>query len=502
MSDYILRMEDINKLFFGVQVLKDVNFAVRRGEVHALLGENGAGKSTLIKILSGAYSKDSGSIYINDKPVEISQPLDGLSHGISVIYQEFNLVPYLSIMDNILLGKEIRKGIFIDKQSERKLAKEYMTRIGLNVDPDTLVQNLSVAQQQMVEIAKALSNDSKILVLDEPTAAITDTETQLLFGIIRELKKEGLGVIYISHRLEELFEIGDSCTVLRDGECVGTVKMAEVTRDQLTKMMVGRAISMDRCQNYDFACDEVMLEVKNLSYKNRVKKASFQLRRGEVLGISGLVGSGRTELAKCILGAFKPEEGEVVCKGQTIKPGSISDAISNGIVYLSEDRKQEGLIQIHNYTDNVLLPNYSIFDQFLLNYPVMRKTAKELIPRLKIKVTNTQAPVRTLSGGNQQKVVIGKWLLSDASVYIFDEPTRGIDVGAREEIYAIMNELLERGAAIIMISSDLVEILRMSHRILVMSEGEVTKILDCSDDVTQETLLNYALAGGHRSDDQ
>ena len=502
MSDTILRMEGINKSFFGVQVLNDIDFSVQKGEVHVLLGENGAGKSTLIKILSGAYTRDSGTIYINDEAVDINQPIDGLAHGISVIYQEFNLVPYLSIMDNILLGKEIRKGLFIDRQAERQLALDYMARIGLEVDPNTLVHDLSVAQKQMVEIAKALSNESKILVLDEPTAAITDTETQLLFQIIRELKKEGLGIIYISHRLEELFEIGDRCTVLRDGEKVNTVRMDQVDHDSLTRMMVGRSISMDRCQNLSFACEEVVLDVKNLSYKNRVKNASFQLKRGEVLGISGLVGSGRTELAKCILGAYKRDSGQVECLGHILSNGSIPEAIRHGIVYLSEDRKQEGLIQIHNYVDNVLLPNYKIFRNFLLSNTLTRKKAREMIPKLKIKVSNTSAAVQTLSGGNQQKVVIGKWLLSDATVFIFDEPTRGIDVGAREEIYAIMNELLERGAAIIMISSDLVEVLRMSHRIMVMSEGHVVKILDCSDDVSQETILNYALAGGNHRDDQ
>ncbi|NLA71678.1 MAG: sugar ABC transporter ATP-binding protein, partial [Clostridiaceae bacterium] len=279
----------------------------------------------------------------------------------------------------------------------------------------------------MVEISKALSNDSKILVLDEPTAAITDTETKLLFKIICELRKEGLGIIYISHRLEELFEIGDRCTVLRDGELVGTVDISEVTHGMLTKMMVGRSISMDRCQNLDFACDDVMLDVVNLSYKNLVKNASFQLKRGEILGISGLVGSGRTELAKCILGAYKIDEGEIYCFGEKMKPGSISEAIGRGIVYLSEDRQQEGLIQIHNFVDNVLLPNYKIFDTKLLRNAPMKKIANEIIPKLSIKIVDTSAPVQTLSGGNQQKVVIGKWLLSDASIFIFDEPTRGID---------------------------------------------------------------------------
>lgn len=496
MNDYILEMKNIYKSFFGVPVLKDISLSVERGEVHVLLGENGAGKSTLIKILSGAYVKDSGSVYINGELADIENPSDGIDHGISVIYQEFNLVPHLSIMENILLGKEIRKGVFIDKQAGRKLALKHMERIGLNVNPDTLICDLSVAQRQMVEIAKALSNDSKVLVLDEPTAAITSTETEALFEIIRELKKEGLGIIYISHRLEELFEIGDRCTVLRDGEFVGTVTMAEITRDILTKMMVGRSISLARCQNRDYACDEVVLEVKNVSYKNLVKDVSFQLKRGEVLGVSGLVGSGRTELAKCILGAYKPDKGEVIIQGNSVKLGSIPVAISSGLVYLSEDRKDEGLIQIHNFVDNVLLPNYNCFDNFFLDKSKMDHAAEEMIPKLNIKVSDTRAPVRTLSGGNQQKVVIGKWLLSDASIFIFDEPTRGIDVGSREEIYDIMNKLLERGASIIMISSDLVEMLRMSHRVLVMSEGCLSKTLDCSDDVTQEVLLNYALAGG------
>lgn len=491
----ILEMKGISKSFFGVQVLKDVQLSVRPGEVHVLLGENGAGKSTLIKILSGAYSKESGEILLEGKPLNTNTPKDTLAAGISVIYQEFNLVPYLSIYENIFLGKEfIKKGI-IDKKSAIKESKKYMDMIGLEADPATLICQLSVAQKQMVEIAKAISNEVKILVLDEPTASITDKETERLFEIIRELKSKGIGIIYISHRMSELFEIGDRCTVLRDGEYVATVNLSETTEAELTKMMVGREVSFAKIKNEYIQPDTTVLEIKDLCYRDLLKNINISLRKGEILGFSGLVGAGRTELAKCIIGAYKPTSGKVLMGGEELK-SDINESIEKGLVYLSEDRKDEGLVLIHSVMENICLPNLKQFGKLLLNKKTMVKTSNDSINNLRIKTPSCLAEAKNLSGGNQQKVVIAKWLNSNASIYIFDEPTRGIDVGARDEIYNIMHELVKNGSSIILISSDLVEILKMSDRVAVMRDGEIAAVLENNENLTQETILTYAINGG------
>lgn len=496
MSQNILEMRNISKSFFDVRVLKNVNLRVKSGEVHALLGENGAGKSTLIKILAGAYKKDEGEILIDGQLVEIKNPIDGLMHGVSVIYQEFNLVPYMTIYENIYLGKEAKGKLnFLDRQQDIERAEETLKRIGLDVSSKTLIQNLSVAQRQMVEIAKAISQDARILVLDEPTAAITDSETQKLFEIIQQLKNEGIGIIYISHRMEELFEISDRCTVLRDGEYVDTVNMNETTEEELTRMMVGRELEFSPIDPKCCDNNPVVLKVDNLCYRNKLRDVSMELRQGEILGISGLVGSGRTELAKCIIGAYKSESGRIHLKNRELKKHSVGDSIKNGIVYLSEDRKNEGLIQIHDYYSNTALPNYSRYKGRILKQKKITSDCDEFIPKLLIRVANTHAPIQNLSGGNQQKVVIAKWLMTDADVYIFDEPTRGIDVGAREEIYKIMTNLVEKGASIIMISSDLVEIIKMSTRILVMREGKIVANLSNNADMTQEEIMKYSVMG-------
>lgn len=496
MDGYLLEMKNICKVFPGVVALNQVSFSLRAGEVHVLLGENGAGKSTLIKILAGAYTKTAGEILIHGQSVSIEQPTDASKYGISVIYQEFNLNPYMPIYENIFLGKEpLTKLGLINKRQAIEKSRVLCQSVGLDVSPLTRVKDLSVAQKQLVEIAKALSMDVKILVLDEPTATLTDKEIERLFELIGQLKRQGVGIIYISHRMAELKQIGDRCTVLRDGCCIGTVELAQVSEDDLIRMMVGREVTFERKKNGSLG-DEIVLEVKNLCYDRILKDISFELRKGEILGIAGLVGSGRTELAKCIVGEYRANQGQVLVEGRLLKNSSPATAIEQGVVYLSEDRKAEGLILKHDVKTNVTLPAL----RKILAGPFLDKTREkslvsELVEQLKIKTGNLETLAGNLSGGNQQKVVVAKWLLTGAKVYIFDEPTRGIDVGAREEIYKIMEMLIESGASIIMISSDLVEILKMSDRVLVMHDGEVTGILENTEELTQEKILSYAIGG-------
>lgn len=491
-SENRLEMRGIGKSFYGIKVLSDARVDVKRGEVHVLLGENGAGKSTLIKILSSAYRREGGTIILDGEEVNFATPKEAIDNGISVIYQEFNLNPYVSIYENILLGKEPCKKGLIDIAKSKEIAKFYMDKIGLDMAPDTLVGSLSVAQKQMVEIAKAISGDVKILVLDEPTASITEKETQKLFEIVNELKCQGIGIIYISHRMSELFEIGDRCTVMRDGEYVGTVNLADVTVDDLTKMMVGHDIAGESWKNPNVT-DEVILSVENLTCDSVVKDVSFELKRGEILGMNGLVGAGRTEIAKCIIGAKRYQAGEINFLGKSITGKKIHDTIGMGIAYLSEDRKDEGLILMHSLIDNVALPNFDKFGKFIIDVNKINEVGTEYLKKTTVKMSSPSAPAQSLSGGNQQKVVIAKWLLTDAKVYIFDEPTRGIDVGAREEIYQIMKTLVENGVSIIMISSDMAEILKMCNRVLVLKDGEIMGDLINDETLSQEKMLAYAL---------
>jgi ribose transport system ATP-binding protein len=493
--EYILEMTGICKSFFGVEVLHEAKLQVRAGEVHVLLGENGAGKSTLIKILSGAYRREVGDILLDGKPLTIASPKEALDAGISVIYQEFNLVPYLSIYENIFVGREKLKNGLLDKAAEMEEARGLLARIGLKVDPRTRICDLSVAQRQMVEICKALSNKSKVLVLDEPTSAITVNETKILFDIVRKLKAEGLGIIYISHRLSELFEIGDRVTIMRDGCYIRTCELKDTSEKELPKMMVGRDVNFDRIENTGLRPNEVALEVRNICCRDRVKNVSFKLRKGEILGVSGLVGAGRTELAKCIIGAYR-HTGEVFINGKPLN-GSVAKAIRNGVVYLSEDRKNEGLVLIHPIRDNIALPNLRQFGKLFINRRAVMEKSNEYMRKLSVKAPNDQLEVRNLSGGNQQKVVIAKWLLNQPQVYIFDEPTRGIDVGARDEIYRIMEDLTRAGASILMISSDMVEVMKMCDRIAVMCNGEMPAILENDGTVTEEKILSYTLNGGN-----
>jgi ribose transport system ATP-binding protein len=495
MNDYLLEMKNICKEFSGVWVLQDVNFSLKKGEVHVLLGENGAGKSTLIKILSGAYTKTSGEILINGEKVEIKNPSDAFGFKIGVIYQEFNLNPYMSIYENLFLGKEYTSAFgFVDRKRCIKEAKLALERVGLEISPRKLVKDLSVAQTQLVEIAKAIMSQVQILIFDEPTATLTERETERLFQIISELQAAGVGIIYISHRMKELKQIGDRCTVLRDGNYIASVKLSEVEDCDLVRMMVGRTVDFEKRTRSFVDSNVVTLNVDGLSYRNLLENVSFTLKKGEILGVAGLVGSGRTEMAKCVIGEYKATRGTILIKGKQVKISEPCDAISQGIVYLSEDRKNEGLIVKHDVKTNATLAGLDkLIKGGLINLEKEKDCANGLVKQFNIKTNGIKMLIKHLSGGNQQKVVIAKWVNSGADIYIFDEPTRGIDVGARQEIYTIMEDLVSAGASIIMISSDLVEIIKMSDRVIVMHQGKIGGILENDVNLCQETILNYAI---------
>lgn len=498
MPDYLLEMKDISKAFPGVQALKGVNINLEEGEVHALLGENGAGKSTLIKILGGIYPSDTGDIYINGEKADIKNPNDAKEKGISIIHQEICLAGNMTISENIFLGREpisnnLTKSVNFKLMNEK--TQEILDRLGLNLSPQMVVEELSIAQQQMVEIAKAISFNSKIIVMDEPTASLTDAEVEKLFAAIDRLKSNGVAIIYISHRLEELFEIADNVTILRDGEYIDTVAIKDTTKDDLVRLMVGRELGDFYTTKKDFSQGEI-LEVKNLTNEN-IKNINFSLKKGEILGFYGLVGSGRTEVAKALFGIDNIAEGQILLENKRARISSPQDAIKQGIALVPENRKEQGLILIQSIAHNISL---TVLEQFIKPFKVDFEKEREIVDyygnRLSIKMSSLNQKVVNLSGGNQQKVVISKWLAAKPRILILDEPTRGIDVGAKSEIYQLINALAEKGIAIIMISSDLPEILNMSSRIAVMHEGRITKIMDnLNKENTQEEVMFYATGG-------
>lgn len=486
----LLEMINIQKSYPGVQALKGVHIDVREGEVHALVGENGAGKSTLMKILAGAESKDAGDIRIGGKSVVIDSPQRAQDLGISIIYQEFNLVPQLGAAENIFLGREPKRFGFVDFPRERRKAKRILDRLGISLDLDMPVSRLSIAQQQMVEIAKALSVDARLIAMDEPSATLTLHELKNLFNLIRTLKEQGIGVVYISHRLEEIFEICDRLTVLRDGEWIDTRNVSDIDREGIIERMVGRKIT-DEFPKEVFQPGEEILRVEKLS-RGFVRDVSFSVREREVVGITGLVGAGRTEIARMIFGADTPEQGTIVFDGKVFRTHTPRQAIDSGICLLTEDRKAQGLILGMRIRENITLPTLSEFCRFLfIQGNQERKAAQNSLKELTIKAPSIETHVRNLSGGNQQKVVLAKWLLAHSKLFIFDEPTRGIDVGAKREIYLLMNELLRRGASVLMISSELPEVLGMSDRILVMSRGSLVGELS-RQEATQEKIMYLA----------
>lgn len=498
MTGFLLEMKEISKSFPGVRVLDNVQLTLMRGEVLALMGENGAGKSTLMKILGGIYEKDSGSITVKGKQLEQEMTGDlAAKLGIAIIHQELNLIPHLSVAENIFLGREFTYGKtkIVNWRLMRQEAKRYLSQLGMDVNPDTPVGELSVGQQQLVEIAKALSIQADILVLDEPTAALTNREIESLFEVIAGLKSKGVGMIYISHRMEEIFQISDRITVLRDGQYVGTKETATTNMDELVKMMVGREIK-DRFPKVSIAAGAERLRVENLSRRGKLEPISFSLRSGEILGIAGLMGAGRTELARSLFGADRFDQGKIFVDGKQVKISKPSDAIRAGIALITEDRKGEGLILSQTVRENVALPNLDSLSTFrVMNRGKESALTEQLIKQLLIKTNGTEQTVGSLSGGNQQKVVIGKWLATEPKILILDEPTRGVDIGAKKEIYDVMNRLAEQGVAIIMISSELPEVLGMSDRILVMHEGRLTGEFT-REEATQEKIMHAAAGGG------
>ncbi|HZP80132.1 MAG TPA: sugar ABC transporter ATP-binding protein [Chthonomonadaceae bacterium] len=491
-----LEMRHISKQYPGVRALDDVSLTVRKGEVHALLGENGAGKSTLMKILAGAQPRDSGDILINGQPVTIDSPQKAMELGISIIYQEFNLVPYLSAGENIFLGREPRAALpgFVDFKTLYREAQQVIDRLGVRLDARTPVNRLSVAQQQMVEIAKATSRQAQIIVMDEPSATLTEHELRSLFALIRQLKAEGVSIVYISHRLEEVFEVCDRATILRDGRWIATEDVQDLNRETIIRLMVGRELK-EAIPKVSVEPGPPALAVKHLNRAGVLHDISFTVRKGEILGIAGLVGAGRTETARALFGADPIDSGTIELFGEPVKIRSPQDAIRHGIGLVTEDRKQQGLVLGMAVRENNTLAHLDALSTLgFIRRREERQVAEKYRADLGIKTPTIEQTVQNLSGGNQQKLVLAKWLFTGSKVLIFDEPTRGIDVGAKSEIYKLMNELAAQGVAIIMISSELPEVLGMSDRILVMHEGRIAGELSRAE-ATQEKIMHLATGG-------
>lgn len=498
MTAELLRIKGVSKSFPGVRALSAMHLELRGGEVLALVGENGAGKSTLMKLLSGIYTPDEGGFEISGKPELIGDTKRAKELGIGIIHQEFNLMPDLTVAQNIFIGAEPRKaGIFLSEWALNRQAQELFDRIGIDLTPRQLVGELTVAKQQMVEIAKALSGDSKILIMDEPTAALNDAEVAVLHELIRDFIQPQTGVIYISHRMDELKAISDRITVIRDGEYIDTLSTAETTVPEVIALMVGRRIAVEQRPQEVPAAAEVVLKVSGLrskgpGAKDLLQDVSFDLHRGEILGFAGLMGAGRTELARAIVGADKMTAGTLELKGVPVSIPNPAAAAALGIGYLSEDRKHLGLMLERDVKDNIVLSSLKKFSYAgFLGENGMKRTSEAYVQTLRIKTPSIEQTVKNLSGGNQQKVVIAKWLVRDCDILIFDEPTRGIDVGAKEEIYALLNQLAAEGKSIIMISSELPEVLRLSHRIAVMAEGRIAGLLDNAE-ASQENIMELA----------
>lgn len=495
----ILEFKKVCKSFGEVKVLKEIDLSIEQGEVFALMGENGAGKSTLMKILSGAYSRDSGEVYLNGSHVNITNPSQALDYGISIIYQELSVIPTLTVVENIFLGRLLKKkNGLLDWPEMQRQSLDAIKQVNLNISPNTVLSDLSVAQRQLIEIARAVSLKAKVVIMDEPTSSLSENEIRMLFQIIDSLKKQGVTIIYISHKLEEIMEICDRIAVLKDGSVTGISYIKDTDKDQIVNWMVGRNIEdyYPKRKPYTRSQDPV-LKVEHFSDGKVVKDVNFEAHGGEILGIYGLVGSGRTETMRAIFGADKLQSGNLYLNGEQINIRSPQDAIEHGIVLCTEDRRHEGLISIFSIKTNVTLANFSSMSKKgFINHKTESSIAEHYVDAMKIKAAGIQTQVQFLSGGNQQKVVIGKWLNTHSDIYIFDEPTRGVDVGAKVDIYQLMIDLADAGKTVIMVSSELPEILGVSDRIMVMCEGEIT--YTCQNiDITEEHLIKYAIQGGH-----
>ena len=503
MGQYVVEMNNIVKEFPGVKALQNVQFTLEPGEVHILLGENGAGKSTLMKILCGAYTKTSGSMKIDGRECDFKNVQQAQSAGVSMIYQELNLLPNLTVAENILFGHEIVNHGVISWRSMYRKAQEVLKDLNLKIDPRAMLGTLSVGDQQMVEIAHAVSRDAKVIIMDEPTSALTDKEVETLFRIIRDLKEKKVGIVYISHRLEELLEIGDRATVMRDGAYIGTQSVRDeagnitIRLDDLIRMMVGRELDQQYPKNETVTIGDVGLRAEHICCGKRVRDCSFYVRKGEIVGLSGLMGAGRTELARAIIGADKKQKGSVYVNGKAVDTRSPQHAKKSKIGYLPEDRKKNGLILNMDIRENITLANMDrVLNGAVISYAKERKLAQEYVERLTVKTPSLRQKIRFLSGGNQQKAIIAKWLFTDCEVLIFDEPTRGIDVGAKFEIYKLLGKLSEEGKTIVVISSEIPEIMGICDRIYVMYDGQITGELPRSA-FDQDRILEYAIGQKH-----
>ena len=493
MGEIILQMKEIDKSFPGVHALDHVNLEVKRGEVHALMGENGAGKSTLMKVLTGIYKKDEGTIIYRGKEVEFRNTREAQDNGVVIVHQELNMVGDLTVAQNIFIGREPRKGFRIDDKKMIEDSKALFDRLHIDIDPTEKMSELTVGKQQMCEIAKAISHNAELIIFDEPSAALTEKEIEDLFTIIRDLRSQDLGIIYISHRMDEIKVITDRVTVMRDGGYVGTLITEECTKEDIINMMVGRVIYEKPKEKSLVPADApVVLKVEHLNAGKMVQDVSFELRKGEILGFSGLMGAGRTETARAIFGADPKQSGDIYVNGEKVEINSPQDAVNHGIGYLSEDRRRFGIVVGKSITENSTMAALSDYMSGLfINKGKEKQVSEKYIKELDTKTPSTDQLVVNLSGGNQQKVVIAKWLVRNSDILIFDEPTRGIDVGAKNEIYKLMNRLAAEGKSIIMISSEMTEILRMSDRIIVMCEGRKTGEINI-EEATQELIMDKA----------
>lgn len=495
MSDTILRMKGISKRFAGIDALRNVDFELQKGEVRALIGENGAGKSTLMKVLLGVYQPDEGVIEYNDAKVVFREPKDALDAGISMIHQEISLVPTIDVAENIWMGREDNfriGGIFIDVKKRYEATYELLSRLGINVDPKSKVSRLSVAQMQLIELARAVSYDSKVIIMDEPTSALTSEEIEILYSVVRDLAGRGVSIIFISHKIEEIYEICESVTVLRDGRYIGTLPLDEgLTKDKLINMIVGRELS-GGYQKIPVKIGEPVLKVENLGFGNKLADVSFEIRAGEIVGLSGLLGAGRSEIARAIFGIDKHSTGKIYVNGQEVNIKSPNDAIRVGIGMVTEDRLRLGSIYALSVKHNLTLANlFRMMNGIFINMKLENKRFAQFVRELSIKYAKPSDPISSLSGGNQQKVILGRWLMTNPKVLILDEPTRGIDVGAKYEIYKLINNLAEKGLAILFISSEMSEIMSMCDRTFVVRHGKL--VYECSrENMTQELLAQHA----------
>lgn len=490
-----IEMKGINKAFGSNQVLHDAGFVLEDGEVHALMGENGAGKSTLMKILTGVYKKDAGTITIDGKEVNFKNPQEAEKAGIVFIYQELNVLYDLTVEENLFMGKEITKFFGIcDKKAMRAKAQEVMEKMGVNIPVDAVMSDLSVGQQQMVEICKALMVDARVLIMDEPTAALTERETESLFKVMKSLREKGVSIVYISHRMEEIFELCDRITILRDGSYIGTEKISEIDMDGVVRMMIGREIG-ERFPKRDVKIGDVVLRVEGLTREGLFHDVSFDVRAGEVLGVAGLMGAGRTEIMRAIFGCIPKDQGNIYIEGQKVRIKNPEQAIKAGIGFITEDRKTEGLLLEKSISDNIEIVNLKTVSQKgVLSRKKEKDLVKKEIEEFHIKCFGPWHECNNLSGGNQQKVVLAKWIATNPKILILDEPTRGVDIGAKKEIYNVINQMAALGVAVVMVSSELPEVLGMSDRIMVVREGEVRGVLD-GKAADQEKIMTLATGG-------